>query len=61
MENVKERMDIYFDKSAPSIVVDIREYRDGYLNIRNRGGEDKGIYRDYKRKCRLLQRSDKSC
>jgi len=39
MENVKERMDIYFDKSAPSIVVDIREYRDGYLNIRNRGGK----------------------
>jgi len=39
MENVKERMDIYFDKSAPSIVVEIREYRDGYLNIRNRGGK----------------------
>ena len=49
MENVKEKMDIYFDKSAPSIVVEIKEYRDGYLNIRNRGREDKGIYRDYKR------------
>ena len=39
MENVKEKMDIYFDKSAPSIVVEIKEYRDGYLNIRNRGGK----------------------
>lgn len=39
MENVKEKMDIYFDKNAPSIVVEIKEYRDGYLNIRNRGGK----------------------
>ncbi len=32
-------MDIFFDKSAPSIVVDISEYRDGYKNIRKRGGK----------------------
>lgn len=38
MDNVKERMDIFFDKSAPSIVVDIEEYRNGYSNIRKRGG-----------------------
>ncbi len=39
MNNVKERMDIFFDKAAPSIVVDIREYREGYINIRKRGGK----------------------
>jgi hypothetical protein len=27
MSNVKERMDICFDHSAPSIVVEIKEYR----------------------------------
>ena len=39
MNNVKERMDIFFDKAAPSIVVDIKEYREGYINIRKRGGK----------------------
>ena len=39
MNNVKERMDIFFDKAAPSIVVDIEEYREGYINIRKRGGK----------------------
>ena len=39
MSNVKERMDICFDHNAPSIVVKIREYRDGYNNIRRRGGK----------------------
>ena len=38
MSNVKEKMDIFFDKRAPSIVVDIEEYRNGYLDIRKRGG-----------------------
>ena len=38
MDNVKERMDIFFDKKAPSIVVDVKEYRNGYKNIRKRGG-----------------------
>ena len=39
MSNVKERMDICFDHNAPSIVVKIREYRDGYNDIRRRGGK----------------------
>jgi two-component system, OmpR family, sensor histidine kinase VicK len=39
MSNVKERMDIYFDHSAPSIVVEIKEYRNGYIDIRRRGGK----------------------
>ena len=39
MSNVKETMDICFDHNAPSIVVKIREYRDGYNDIRVRGGK----------------------
>jgi len=39
MSNVKQRMDIFFDHRAPSIVVDVREYRDGYIEIRRRGGK----------------------
>jgi hypothetical protein len=36
MSNVKQRMDIFFDYRAPSIVVDIAEYRNGYIDIRRR-------------------------
>jgi signal transduction histidine kinase len=39
MSNVKKRMDIYFDHRAPSIVVGVPEYRNGYIDIRKRGGE----------------------
>jgi two-component system, OmpR family, sensor histidine kinase VicK len=39
MSNVKETMDICFDHNAPSIVVKIREYKDGYDDIRRRGGK----------------------
>ena len=39
MSNVKQRMDIFFDYKAPSIVVDIAEYRNGYIDIRKRGGK----------------------
>ncbi|HET6799643.1 MAG TPA: HAMP domain-containing sensor histidine kinase [Nitrososphaeraceae archaeon] len=39
MANVKERMDIFFDHRAPSIVTDIAEYRNGYFEIRKRGGK----------------------
>ena len=39
MSNVKQRMDILFDYKAPSIVVDIAEYRNGYIDIRKRGGK----------------------
>jgi two-component system, OmpR family, sensor histidine kinase VicK len=37
MKNVKKRMDICFDSKAPSIVVEIDAYRNGYKEIRNRG------------------------
>src|SRR3712207_8072406 len=36
MRNVRERMDIYFDHRAPSIVINIEEYRNGYRDIRDR-------------------------
>ena len=39
MANVRQRMDIFFDYRAPSIVVDIAEYRNGYIDIRRRGGK----------------------
>jgi two-component system sensor histidine kinase VicK len=39
MSNVKKRMDIYFDHRAPSIVVEVPEYRNGYIEIRKRGGK----------------------
>src|SRR5215212_1828830 len=39
MANVKQRMDIFFDHRAPSIVIDIAEYRNGYIDIRKRGGK----------------------
>jgi two-component system, OmpR family, sensor histidine kinase VicK len=39
MRNVRERMDIYFDHRAPSIVINIEEYRNGYMDIRRRGGK----------------------
>ncbi|HYZ96546.1 MAG TPA: hypothetical protein VE524_08115, partial [Nitrososphaeraceae archaeon] len=39
MSNVKERMDICFDHNAPSIVVTISEYKNGYIDIRRRGGK----------------------
>lgn len=39
MSKVKQRMDIFFDHRAPSIVTDVAEYRNGYIDIRTRGGK----------------------
>ena len=39
MSNVKKRMDIYFDHRAPSIVVGVPEYKNGYIDIRKRSGK----------------------
>jgi two-component system sensor histidine kinase VicK len=39
MSNIKRRMDIYFDYNGPSIVVEIPEYKNGYIDIRKRGGK----------------------
>jgi signal transduction histidine kinase len=43
MANVKERMDICFDHTAPSIVVEVEEYRNGYEDIRRRGGKIRAL------------------
>lgn len=39
MEKVKKKMDLCFDSKAPSIVLNIDEYKNGYINIRQRGGK----------------------
>lgn len=57
MSNVKQKMDIFFDHHAPSIVVEIREYRDGYIDIRKRGGKIRAfteITKDNVKHCKEL-------
>jgi hypothetical protein len=57
MSNVKERMDVFFDKHAPSIVINVKEYRTGYKEIRSRGGRIRAfteITKDNARYCREL-------
>src|SRR5215217_8810960 len=39
MQNVKKKMDIFFDHKAPSIVIDLVAYRNGYIDIRQRGSK----------------------
>jgi two-component system sensor histidine kinase VicK len=39
MQNVKEKMDIFFDQRAPSIVINIEGYKKGYIDIRRRGAK----------------------
>jgi two-component system sensor histidine kinase VicK len=39
MKNAKKKMDIFFDSKAPSIVVEIDAYRNGYMEIRKGGGK----------------------
>jgi two-component system, OmpR family, sensor histidine kinase VicK len=59
MSNVKRRMDIFFDHRAPSIVVDIAEYRNGYIDIKRRGGKIRAfteITKDNVRYCKELMK-----
>jgi two-component system sensor histidine kinase VicK len=59
MKNVKKRMDICFDSKAPSIVVEIDAYRNGYKDIRNRGGTIRAfteITRDNIHYCKELRK-----
>ena len=39
MKNVNHRMDITFDHRAPSIVIEIPQYYNGYADILKRGGK----------------------
>jgi hypothetical protein len=57
MSNVKERMDVFFDKLAPSIVINVKEYRTGYEEIRRRGARIRAfteITKDNASYCREL-------
>ncbi|HEY7081187.1 MAG TPA: HAMP domain-containing sensor histidine kinase [Nitrososphaeraceae archaeon] len=57
MANVKKRMDICFDHRAPSIVVEVAEYRNGYLDIRKRRGKIRAlteITKDNSQYCKKL-------
>jgi len=39
MQNVKRNMDIFFDHKAPSIVINIEEYKNGYIDMKRRGAK----------------------
>jgi signal transduction histidine kinase len=39
MANVRKTMDLSYDSRAPSIVIDVPAYRDGYADVRTRGGK----------------------
>ena len=39
MKKVNKKMDLCFDSNAPSIVLNINEYKNGYIDIRQRGGK----------------------
>lgn len=43
MQNTREKMDIYFDRSGPSIVIEVDAYRKGYEDIRRRGGRIRAL------------------
>ena len=39
MNNVKTKMDLCFESNAPSIVIEVDAYKNGYLRIREKGGK----------------------
>lgn len=39
MQEIKNHMDLCYESNAPSIVIEIDAYKNGYLNIRNKGGK----------------------
>lgn len=39
MANVRKSMDLSYDSRAPSIVIEVAEYRDGYKGVKDRGGK----------------------
>lgn len=57
ISNAKEKMDIFFDHRAPSIVVGFEEYRNGFIRLRRRGGKVRAfteITRDNVKYCKEL-------
>jgi two-component system, OmpR family, sensor histidine kinase VicK len=43
MKNVKKTMDIYFDYLGPSIIIELDAYRNGFVEIRRRGGKIRAL------------------
>lgn len=43
MQNVKDRVDFCYDSKAPSIVIEVKAYKDGYENIRKREGRIRAV------------------
>jgi two-component system sensor histidine kinase VicK len=43
MANVKNRMDLCIDYRAPSIVIEVLEYKNAYADIVNRGGKIRAV------------------
>ena len=39
MKNVEKKMDLCFDSNAPSIVLNVDDYKNGYVDVRKRGGK----------------------
>jgi signal transduction histidine kinase len=59
MSNVKKHMDIYFDSKGASIVVGVDAYRNGYINIRKKGGKIRAfteITKENVRDCKELMK-----
>lgn len=48
-------MDTFFDHRAPSIVTDIAEYRNGFIDIRTRGGKIRCFTEINRENCTSLQ------
>lgn len=60
MSNVRKSMDLCYDGNAPSIVVDLAEYKEGYLNALKRGAKIRVITEINDENllyCKQLQRS----
>ena len=43
MQNIKDRMDFCYDSKAPSIVIEVKAYKDGYEDIRRRGAKIRAV------------------
>jgi signal transduction histidine kinase len=57
ISNAKEKLDIFFDHRAPSMVVGSEEYRNGFISLRRRGGKVRAfteITRDNVKYCKEL-------
>jgi two-component system, OmpR family, sensor histidine kinase VicK len=39
MANARKTMDLSYDSRGPSIVIEIAQYRNGYIDVKNRGGK----------------------